>query len=599
MKGHSKAMRTLRGVVVLAAAGMLLTGCGPPGKRELRRGEELVQAGQFAQAIGPLKDVTQVLTTAPRASQAKAWNLLGLAYHGAGKLDEASRAYGQALKLDRDNAAVDYNLGCLRMDQSNYVAAVEYLTTFAALRPKDYNGYLKLGEAGYHLALTRTGAERSRQMESAKRDLDAADKLHPTAEAANLLGLIDLQRRASGTEPIKAAQADFELALRRDPQYPPALLNLAILLQKYLKQPRQALDKYHDYLALQPPPPHTNEVEKLARQLDLDIRITITPGQGERPAAPPARNSAAPTNIGPVKTKVAPVENPVAQAAAPARLRAPALEEAPSAPAAPPRASPPAPPPTPPPKEAQLPPPPSAAPAVLPAESSASVNTAKPDNALTMVETVPPPEAVPRKTLGQKLNPLRWFGGKPKTAADGSDAEPAPVPKGERYNYPLPVTPIPGNRTQSERLTAQATQDRQQGRLAEALRGYQAAIEVDPTYFPARLALGLAAIDARDYPRALEALDRALELRENSADARYAFAWTLQKRGYYEDAAKELERLLATHPQEVRACLLLGNLYAEKLGRPKSAREQYARVLELDPQNPQAGTIRAWIGKAP
>jgi tetratricopeptide (TPR) repeat protein len=200
--------------------------------------------------------------------------------------------------------------------------------------------------------------------------------------------------------------------------------------------------------------------------------------------------------------------------------------------------------------------------------------------------SAPPPP--PPKTLGEKLN--LWFGGKPKT-----EKGIAPVAKGARYSYPPAVTLLPGNRRESERLVEQGAQARQQSHASEALDDFRQAVAADPTDFNANLQLGLTAIDTGDTTLALDALYRALYLDANSADARYAFAWTLSKRGFYFDAARELEKLLASHPQEVRAHLLLGNLYAEELGEPKLAREHYERVLALDPGNAQAGAIRAWV----
>jgi len=132
------------------------------------------------------------------------------------------------------------------------------------------------------------------------------------------------------------------------------------------------------------------------------------------------------------------------------------------------------------------------------------------------------------------------------------------------------------------------------------MRDYQEAMKADPTYFEAGLALGLAAIDMKDYPTALDALGQALTLQANSADARYAFAWVLGRRGCYQDAANELGRLLSAHPREVRARLLLGNIYADNLGQPKLAREQYLKALDLiEPQSSQAAVIRAWLDQHP
>ena len=213
-----------------------------------------------------------------------------------------------------------------------------------------------------------------------------------------------------------------------------------------------------------------------------------------------------------------------------------------------------------------------------------------------MTETAPPP----RKTIPQRLNPLRWFAGKPKPREEAAtQAEPPPVSSGSRYDYPPPVTPIPGDTAQARRLEAQAVRARKAGNLTQSIRDFKDAIAADPTFYDASYELGLLELDLRDYAAALEALHRAVTLQEDSASARYAFAWTLQKRGYTEDAAHELGDLLARHPDNVRARLLLGNLYAEKLGQTKLAREQYVRALALSPTNAQAPSVRAWLEQNP
>jgi len=61
------------------------------------------------------------------------------------------------------------------------------------------------------------------------------------------------------------------------------------------------------------------------------------------------------------------------------------------------------------------------------------------------------------------------------------------------------------------------------------------------------------------------------------------------------DAADELEKLLALHPDEARGHLTLGNLYADQLRDIPRARQQYNKVLQLDPSNPQAPAIRYWL----
>ena len=52
-------------------------------------------------------------------------------------------------------------------------------------------------------------------------------------------------------------------------------------------------------------------------------------------------------------------------------------------------------------------------------------------------------------------------------------------------------------------------------------------------------------------------------------------------------------------PGEARAHVALANLYAQQLGQPARAREHYLRLLELDPQHPQATAIRYWLEANP
>src|ERR1039458_8783559 len=109
----------------------------------------------------------------------------------------------------------------------------------------------------------------------------------------------------------------------------------------------------------------------------------------------------------------------------------------------------------------------------------------------------------------------------------------------------------------------------------------------------------MAAMKSEDYLLALDALHHALVLNPASANARYGFAWALKKKDYFQDAANELEKLLAQNPDETRAHLLLGNLYAQNLGQPDFAREHYKKVLEKDPRNDQAPALRAWLQNHP
>jgi tetratricopeptide (TPR) repeat protein len=569
--------------IVLAAS---LTACGPPGARDLRKGEQLIQNRDFEAAIPVLNDAVQILHGSSPTVEATAWNLAGLAYHGAGQLDMASRAYLQALKLDRNLWAADYNLGCLRLEESNFPAAIDYLTTYTTSHPRDVNGVLMLGQARLKLALTSAAYERGRQLEGARQDYEYTEKLHPTAEAANALGFIELQSRNPSMASAQMSVSLFKLALQREPDYSPALLNLAIVLQRYLNQPREALDAYRQYLALQPVPPDIDDVEKIAHQLDIDLRITIV---AQHPPPP-----AAPTNFPPPRQAPPPVEHQVSKPVyqpSPKEARAERLAESQEY----------SPPPANPSRGATAAVQPSTQPRTPVAVAPAPRQQAAPSVPETTAETsVANPPEEKKSGLIHKLNPLNWFSGRSRKTDETETPVPPEVENGEHYTYPLPVLPIPGDRKRAEQLTSDGRQAERASNLKEALGDYREATIADPTYFDAQLALGLAAIDAKRYSSALDALGQALTLQADSADARYAFAWVLGKRGYYQDAASELRKLLSEHPEEARARLLLGNFYAENLGQPKLAREEYLKALDLlGPDSPQAGVIRTWLAQHP
>ena len=134
------------------------------------------------------------------------------------------------------------------------------------------------------------------------------------------------------------------------------------------------------------------------------------------------------------------------------------------------------------------------------------------------------------------------------------------------------------------------------GHIIEA---YRQAAKIDPSFFDAHYNLGVAAYEAGDMPQCLSAYEYALAINSVSVKARFNFAVALQKANYPRDAARELEKLLADNPAEARAQFTLANLCAQQLGEPAKAREHYLRLLELEPQHPQATAIRYWLEANP
>jgi Flp pilus assembly protein TadD len=590
----------------------------------LLEGQKLLSEAKYSQAIEKLRLATSILT-----NNAHAWNYLGLAYHQAGSLAEAAPAYSRALQYDRDLAEVHYNLGCLWLEQGKLEAAKAELTTYTYRRANSLDGHIKLGTAQW----------RSRDFAGADRSFSDAYRLSPqNAEVLNGLGLVRVQRgRAS-----EGAQF-FASAAKLHPDYAPAVLNLAIVEQQYLRDHALALEKYREYLALKPSESAAEPVRAAVHQLEQQQQVTapprVTPTNAPvvsvastNPPKPVLLNSNPPAHVASPQ-KPAPVPVPVVNAARPAP---PANAPKPAV-VNPPRPAPPlivasAPPifetvhvPAEPPlKRAQdVPVPPVSRPpvpipqakAVEPETNLASNPNANPNE--------PEVTKTPKRGFLQGINPLRLFRREEKSvvkptplpvdstvpvpaeqsAAFKSEAVPsstdAPKVVFARYNYSSPVRPVSGDRPGAEAAFARGLDAQKSNRLAEAMQQYRLATQMDPAYFGAYYNLGLAANDSGNLSAALSAYEKALALEPDSVDARYNFALTLRKAEYPVDAANELGKLLAQSANEARAHLALGNLYAQVLHLPSKARTHYLKVVELEPRNPQAGAIRFWLAANP
>jgi tetratricopeptide (TPR) repeat protein len=155
------------------------------------------------------------------------------------------------------------------------------------------------------------------------------------------------------------------------------------------------------------------------------------------------------------------------------------------------------------------------------------------------------------------------------------------------------------NRAQAERLFAEGRRAQQAHRLIDAINSYRAAAQQDPTYFEACFNLASANAEAGNLPVAIAAYENALAIRPDSLDAHYNLALVLKQNSDFTRSVNEFEKLLEKYPNDSHSHLALGNLYAQQLHEPAMARPHYLKVLETDPHNPQAGTIRFWLTSNP
>ncbi len=572
-------------------------GCAPAGARALRKGEKLIQEGKYSEAVKKFEEATKELPT-----NAKAWNHLGLGYQYAGEPKKAAQAYQQALTLDRNLAVARLNLGSLYLEQRNFLGAITELTTFVQLEPKNPDGWLKLGSAQMQYASLFSGAEKTRQLDAAKKSLDFSQKLAPSAEALNAIGLWQIQRGR-----FREAIPSFTAALQEQPGYAPALLNLGVLYHQYLNDRRLALENYRQYLAVAKQAPDTAQIQSIVRQLEAEIN---PPMAVTTPAAPTAVKPSTPVNSSPpviVKTetnlaKPAPITRVAPTVSVPKTQPLPKKET--------------------PIEVARLPdelPPVKSAQDILPTNFNKS-----PDVVLTSPNAPPTPVQMtepPQKGTGKlsKLNPVSWFKKKPKAVTPVTElplskptiqeqsvvvekpVQPAAPPKPvfPRYKYRSPAKPREGNRVEAEPFFKRGVQAQKDRHWADALEAYRQAIKSDPAYFEATYNSALVARDVGDLSASLATYEKALAIMPESINSRYNFAFTLQEAGYFQDAANELQRLLGQNPNETRAHLLLGNLAAQRLSQISLARDHYQKVLEAEPQHPQATQIRFWLASHP
>lgn len=217
----------------------------------------------------------------------------------------------------------------------------------------------------------------------------------------------------------------------------------------------------------------------------------------------------------------------------------------------------------------------------------------------------------PKRTILQTLNPANLFRGGEKAPeraatspvvitstppAQAASAQKAPGPLTfPRYRYRNPIKPAPGDRASAEKALAQGVQAHSGQKLQAAAQAYRAAAQLDPGFFEAYYNLGLVNAELENLQAALAAYESALAVLPTSPDARYNMALVMRQSGYHQDAAIELQKIIQQYPNDTRARIALGNLQAQVFKQPMKAREQYVKVLEIEPRHPQAEALRSWL----
>ena len=163
---------------------------------------------------------------------------------------------------------------------------------------------------------------------------------------------------------------------------------------------------------------------------------------------------------------------------------------------------------------------------------------------------------------------------------------------GTPYAYQSPSVPQAGDRQKAIPHYQKGNREYLAGRISESIVDYREAVAIDPAFFEAYYNWGLSALRAEFTQDALQSYEWALAIRPSHRNARYNFALALKKGRHFHESASELQTIIGDRPDDVDAHFELAKLYANQLGDAEAARRHYKRVLELNPNHPQAVSIR-------
>jgi tetratricopeptide (TPR) repeat protein len=570
------------GVLVL-----MLSACKPAGPREFLDGKRLLESGDVPAAILKFETARSLLQT-----NEQVWNYLGVAYHRAGRVEDAADAYLNALKLNPDLTIVHYNLGCLYLEGNRpdlLEKAQNEFVAYVLRQQRNPEGWLKLGVAQMRLA----------HLQPAEASFHEVLVLNPqNVEALNNLGVVQLHRRH-----YQDASGFFAKSLAVQPGYASALQNYATC-QLYLNNRPLALQKFREYMQLKPQPLNAPQVAAMVLQLEKELETPNPNVSTSQSSSVALSKSNSPTVV---QTKNQPPSPP----------RTDSTQNNVRIPNEPARAT------------------------VAQIDSIKVQNNMQPtipSNTFPKADTVVvqknesvTPGKTPKKSLLQRLNPISIFGSETKptsgnfpvptatftplpesaTLPETRDVRlqvsrpkvitPLAIPNG--YPYLANPKPAAGNRAEAQSWFDRGEESRRDRRVRDAITSYVKAAESDPSFFDVQMALGTSSLDVNDVPQALRAYEIACAIKPDSFNARYGFGLSLKKANYIRDAAEQLEKTItisgASPVQLAAAHLALANLYADLFHQPASARPHYAKVLELDPSNPQSTSIRYWMQNNP
>ena len=488
----------------------------------------------------------------------------------------------------RDSGAAGLQAGLDALSRGEYEAAVTHLRAAAKRRPDSASAYCNLGIAYWKLG----------QMEPAISALTVASDLigtDPTplellaqvyadmgqwGEARAVLkrlsdGMPDAPRILTWQATIEyragedeAARALLEKTLDVNPNYSPALYNMAILHRDLPGGKAVAEEYFKRYLTVADNEAHAQQAR--------DFLTAGEPPAEEPPAAavePPA----------PVAVELAP-----------------AVEPAPSGPA-----------------------PPSPAPSPTKALLTQAADALKAeaiDKALVLLNRAVAADPDSADALwalaqlydkqlnyaGKAENTYRLFtqrfpddpraarkrpvaGTPPATVVAVPGRRPAPAPVGGKLEEKRKTDKVAAQEAWQKALQAHAVKD-----YDEAVKQYRAALELDPVISNAAFNLGLVYRQQVKLDLAADAFEQALAAKPNTPKAHYMLAVIYRETNDKKKAIEQARKAVELQPDYGRAHLILGLLYRDTL-QYDWAREHFRSAVVHAPDRETAKKARTWL----
>lgn len=626
--------RMIARILMLAAAAVVLQSCGgDPGDRAYRKGLEALEDGKYVRAKTELEKAVES-RPGHAEDNARSLSYLGVAHWHLGERDQAKDAFERSRILDPDLAAPVYNLAMLA-EQNGDIAVTELYLREASLLPDpdprapEYLGHLYL----------RNG----RWTEARRALLDAHERVPASPRVLTALATVALEIDGAEDAVLYLMQA-----LEADPDYLPALHNLAHIYATRLGDQEQARAYYQQYVDAAPPgerkkqalaflsgaasgtgaeadpdtgterveagaPRYDQLLETAAKKVEtgaveeaLNLCLMVA-ARAHREGDEATREKALRTAIDLCfdqgrahyawgRYLLERKQNTEARRAfSQATALAPDL------------------------KEAHL------------ALASLAVQEDDPKVALEALDALrridprdPDPYWMTAEFLDRGSEPLRAATAYEEFRRLFPD-DPRAVKAGDRLRVLKPASPPdPDAPSGSGSATSMRVQPGRSGGTApreptvsssagqafrrgvmyhrqkdwdRALYFYGRTVELDPSMVQAYYNLGLVhgALGASDEAR--KAYETALRLDPGMVKARFNLALLQVERKQDVEAEQELKALLAVAPEYAQAHNLLGILYSRHASRQGLAKQHFQRFVELAPTDPAAAAARTWIAQ--